>query len=254
MSAPEELADNNFVLGSTNPADSWDDFGQAVGNAVERYLALPPEQSSTVDDLIPDGPPRSWDDPSWQLGRIDSAWANAAPMATGGRSMGAATRRDLLDDSWSDWNSSRPARAIEIVRDVATDAEADAIERRSELLNNLFWDPLQMPAHFRESVQVQMARMERHRKSRDMSQLLCLKSSQISDEPHQQKQPRKVRLFDEELEQRGDEGSSSKLSSGGTLIIIVIRFQVLCEILDRRYGESTVVEHNNVFEDFIAGP
>ncbi|KAJ7028081.1 hypothetical protein C8F04DRAFT_1188919 [Mycena alexandri] len=209
MSAPEELADNNFVLGSTNPTDSWDDFGQAVGNAVERYLTLPPEQSSMVDDLIPDGPPRSWDDPSWQLGRIDSAWANAAPMATGGRSVGAATRRDLLDDSWSDWNSRRLPRAIEIVRDVATDAEADAIERRSELLNNLFWDPLQMPAHFRESVQVQMVRMEPHRRS---SQLLCLKSSQISDEPHQQKQHRKVLLFDEELQQDGTHGEVARAS------------------------------------------
>ncbi|KAJ7022256.1 hypothetical protein C8F04DRAFT_1272802 [Mycena alexandri] len=187
MSVPDSLTDPN-TTSTVQDAASTDDFGRALSDAIQRYLALPPREELIMDDLIPDGPSQSWDDPSWQLGRIDTEtrdrdWANAAPLAAT-RFMGSASRRDPLEDGLAEWDSVRRHQVIEIVRDVATDAEAEVIERRSELLNNLFWDPPNMPTHFRESVQHQMALMGSSRRARVTIELM---------------KPRKVRLFDEEF-------------------------------------------------------
>ncbi|KAJ7030875.1 hypothetical protein C8F04DRAFT_1263359 [Mycena alexandri] len=181
-------SDNGVPDSSTTSTDSWDTFAQALGTAFEQYLAHLGTRSSIPDDLIPVGPARSWGDPSWQVGPTD----------------GEAAERDwayagLLTSSTRSWDGSRRAPqgvpTIEIVADAATDAEADAIEGRSELLNNLFWDPLNMPAHFREAVQLQMVRMEPRRRSRVVNAL---------------KIPRKVHLFDEELQQEGTHGEVAR--------------------------------------------
>ncbi|KAJ7046194.1 hypothetical protein C8F04DRAFT_1173152 [Mycena alexandri] len=183
--SPDTLTSNPAPDASGSPTRSWDTFAQAWGHALEESLVRPSARTSLAVDLIPEGPSRSWDDVSWQLGQADG---EALLRASGDRSMGPGVPHDVLDDSIGSWNSRRAVRTIEIERDVATDAEADAIERRSQLLNNLFWEPLEMPAAFRESVQLQLARMEPRQKSR------------IQRTPLNR---RKVHLFDEELADEG---------------------------------------------------
>ncbi|KAJ7776204.1 hypothetical protein B0H16DRAFT_1712583 [Mycena metata] len=189
MPTPEGLEDNAAAGDTANSAQVWDNFAQTWANAILRQ-PTPPAQFSVSDDLIPDGPARSWDDLSWQQGQarhadgehVETAWANLAPMSALNRGMGPGTRHDVLENQH--YRSLVPT--VEITVDVATDAEADAIERNSKLLNNLFWDPLAMPAHFRESVQLQLARMEPRTRAGAFKILGG--------------QRRKVRLFDGELE------------------------------------------------------
>ncbi|KAJ7739349.1 hypothetical protein B0H16DRAFT_1465305 [Mycena metata] len=196
MSTPEALEDNTAA--DDAPAQTWDDFAQAWANAILRP-PTPPAQSSIPDDLIPDGPAHSWDDLSWQQGqaghtdgeRVEAAWANLAPMSAGNRGMGPGTRLNVLENHYASYH--RPlVPTVEITVDVATEcsAEADAIERNSTLLHNLFWDPLAMPAHFRESVQRQLARMEPRKRAR-AQRILGGKR-------------RKMHIFDEEREREED--------------------------------------------------